>query len=494
MKARCWPLLLALLAACASDAHAQKAQQAPSTPMTSMTHGLFSDVQVFRPVGTPRQFVLLLSENDAPREFERELIRKMTAAGAMVSAVPLAPFYRRLEAQDGKCTFAAGALENLARHVEAYEKLPTYLLPIVVGSGRASSFAYGVLAQAPDGTFASAMSLDFCPRLMFRTPLCAANALRWQATANGVIDLLPAASLSAPWTAMQGPDVAACRTGEAQAFTQRVAQATWIPAQAPSTPTTKTQVAQVPAAFDAAYAALAAKEQGLEAPPAELAGLPLVELPSAAAGERFAVLLSGDGGWAGIDKGIAEALVQKDVPVVGFDSLRYFWSPRTPEGLARDLDRVIRYYAARWKRKEVILIGYSRRGRVAVRVQSAAGAHALERASDRVAGTGAKGLVRIPSVELDRPERRQAHRPRGREAGRRQNAVHLRPGRARFSLPATRARTRPGGRIARRASLRRRIRGVGGPHSRRHCEVGADGFGFRCRPRDLVDSGGCRSS
>src|SRR5207245_10080781 len=138
-------LSLALLAVCASDVHAQKAQQA-----ASMSHGLFSDVQAFRPAGTPRQFVLLLSENDAPRELERQLIQKMTAAGAMVSAVPLAPFYRRLEAQDGKCTFAAGAFENLARHIDASEKLPTYLRPIVVGTGRASSFAYGVLAQAPD--------------------------------------------------------------------------------------------------------------------------------------------------------------------------------------------------------------------------------------------------------------------------------------------------------------------------------------------------------
>ena len=354
MKAWCWSVPLTLFASCASCAsEAQKAQQ-----VQSISHGLFSDVQVFRPAGTPRQFVLLLSENDVPRERERMLIQKMTAAGAMVSAVPLAPFYRRLEAQDGKCTFAAGAFENLARHIEAFEKLPTYLQPIVVGSGRASSFAYGVLAQAPDGTFASAMSLDFCPRLMFRTPLCAANALRWQATAEGTIDLLPGAALSAPWAALQGPDVA-CKPGDAQAFTQRVAQSTWIPAQASSTPAATTQGAQVPAAFDAAYAALAAKEQGLDAPPAQLADLPIVELPSAGSGGRFAVLLSGDGGWAGIDKGIAEALVQRGVPVAGFDSLRYFWSPRTPEGLAGDLDRVIRYYAARWKRKEVILIGYS---------------------------------------------------------------------------------------------------------------------------------------
>ena len=178
MKMRRWLLWWTTLTAFAPIAQAQNAP-----PPHPVSHGLFTDVQVFRPAGTPKQFVLLLSENDAPREAEQQLIRKMTAAGAMVSAVPLVPFYRRLEAQGGKCAFAAGAFENLARHIEAFEKLPTYLLPIVVGSGRASSFAYGLLAQAPDGTFASAMSLDFCPRLMFRTPLCGANALRWQATA-----------------------------------------------------------------------------------------------------------------------------------------------------------------------------------------------------------------------------------------------------------------------------------------------------------------------
>ncbi|HEY9024995.1 MAG TPA: AcvB/VirJ family lysyl-phosphatidylglycerol hydrolase, partial [Burkholderiaceae bacterium] len=384
MKSKSWPWgwapVLLLLAACVPVAHAQPAQkEMPDVPATqkptkkftqkavqkapqpaSISHGLFTGLQVARPAGTPRQFVLLLSENDAPSDTERVLIRRMNAAGAMVAAVPLAPFYRRLEAQDGKCTFAAGAFENLARHIQAYERLPTYLLPIIVGSGRASSFAYGVLAQAPDGTFASAMSLDFCPRLMFRTPLCNARALRWQAGADGAVELLPApSSLSAPWTAMQGTDAAACKPGDAQAFVQRVAQATWIPAEG-SNNAPASSAPQVPAGFDAAFAALAAREQGLEPPPAQLADLPIVEVPAeGSSGRRFAVLLSGDGGWAGIDKGIAAALVQQGVPVAGFDSLRYFWSARTPEGLAADLDRVIRYYAARWKRKEVILVGYS---------------------------------------------------------------------------------------------------------------------------------------
>ena len=45
--------------------------------------------------------------------------------------------------------------------------------------------------------------------------------------------------------------------------------------------------------------------------------------------------------------------------MVGLDSLRYFWSARTPDGLAADLDRMIRYYAAHLNKKRVLLIGYS---------------------------------------------------------------------------------------------------------------------------------------
>src|SRR5262249_59457388 len=47
------------------------------------------------------------------------------------------------------------------------------------------------------------------------------------------------------------------------------------------------------------------------------------------------------------------------VPTVGLNSLRYFWTPRTPEGAAGDLARVITHYSAAWHRDRVILIGYS---------------------------------------------------------------------------------------------------------------------------------------
>jgi type IV secretory pathway VirJ component len=88
--------------------------------------------------------------------------------------------------------------------------------------------------------------------------------------------------------------------------------------------------------------------------------LPLVELPATdAAKDVLAIMLSGDGGWAGLDKEVARELNARSVPVVGWDSLRYFWAARTPDGAARDLDRVIRHYTQTWHKSQLLLIGYS---------------------------------------------------------------------------------------------------------------------------------------
>jgi type IV secretory pathway VirJ component len=93
--------------------------------------------------------------------------------------------------------------------------------------------------------------------------------------------------------------------------------------------------------------------------PAALANLPLLELPARQAGRRLAIVLSGDGGWSGIDKQIAADLNAHGVSVIGWDSLKYFWTARTPAGAANDLSRVMSHYAQAWQRPEVLLVGYS---------------------------------------------------------------------------------------------------------------------------------------
>ena len=73
----------------------------------------------------------------------------------------------------------------------------------------------------------------------------------------------------------------------------------------------------------------------------------------------MAVFWSGDGGWAELDQEISANLAGRGIPVVGVNSLKYFWTSRTPEQTAKDLERIIRQYAALWRKEKVVLIGYS---------------------------------------------------------------------------------------------------------------------------------------
>ncbi len=45
--------------------------------------------------------------------------------------------------------------------------------------------------------------------------------------------------------------------------------------------------------------------------------------------------------------------------MVALNSLRYYWTPRTPEGAAADLARVMGHYLDAWHKSRAVLVGYS---------------------------------------------------------------------------------------------------------------------------------------
>jgi type IV secretory pathway VirJ component len=95
--------------------------------------------------------------------------------------------------------------------------------------------------------------------------------------------------------------------------------------------------------------------------PAAAQKLPLVYVPATGGtSDTLVVFISGDGGWAAIDKAVAGALAQHGLPVVGLNALQYFWTKRTPETAARDLQIIIASELARSHKSRVLLVGYSR--------------------------------------------------------------------------------------------------------------------------------------
>ena len=345
--------LLLLLAASALLCDAAAAAAAP----THLNHGRFKNVVVYAPPQAPKSFVLLLSGDEGWNSTAESLAQQLAAQGAMVAGIDVPQFKSALGQDGAQCVFPDGDLENLSHFVQAYAHNPGYLTPLLVGVSSGAALAYAVLAQAPRDTFAGALTLGFCPHLDWEKPLCKGSGLEFRRGARSGVELLPIKTLGNPFVAIQSPENRACPADAAGEFVSQVHGA--AVANLNSSPRGADLTA-----LNAAFSSLANANPSsrIAPPPAELGDLPVVEVAAqqgSAPSDLFAIIMSGDGGWAGLDQDIAAALSAKGIPVVGLDSLRYYWTARTPQGLAADTDRMIRYYLSRFGKKRVLLIGYS---------------------------------------------------------------------------------------------------------------------------------------
>ena len=328
----------------------------------TLTHGRFQDMEIYRPSGDVQRLVLFLSGSGGWDARLAGLGHALARDGALVAGIDLPRLLAALEQDGGRCVVADGDLENLSHFLQAYYRLPDYTPPLLAGYAAGATFVYAMLAQAPAGTFGGGVSLAFCPTLPLRKPLCPGTGLQVIAGARAGPDVLaPAQPLAAPWRVVQGALDRRCGVPAAQRFLQTANDGglTLVPGAARDL----AQARGWAPALRAAVQALSERERRpAPAAPAvvtQLRDLPIIEAPAAGAGELLALIMSGDGGWAGLDKALAAALTARGIPVVGFDSLRYFWSARTPRGTATDVERVLSHYLDVWHKRQALLIGYS---------------------------------------------------------------------------------------------------------------------------------------
>jgi type IV secretory pathway VirJ component len=377
-----WLLVMTLMLA-AAGAPAADPVRVPMSPhsaarnATQLSHGRFKDLLVYKPDGPPASVALLLSGDEGWNSTADTMARQLVQQGAMVAGIDWPKFKANLEADGEQCVFPDGDLENLSHFVQAYFHTPTYLSPILVGVSSGAAMAYAMLAQAPRNTFAAALTLGFCPSLNLAKPLCKGSGLESiRSTRGRGLEFLPVKNLGNPWVNLQGGNDRVCPAAATRDFIARIRGAANV-----MLPYVGHDFASPPdwlPQYTAAYNKLATQNPTTRVapPPPGLSDLPIVEIPAqsvaaqpaapsdpgrpdAARTDSFAIIMSGDGGWAGLDQDVAAALRAQGIPVVGLDSLRYYWTPRTPEGLAADTDRMIRYYLAHFAKQRVLLIGYS---------------------------------------------------------------------------------------------------------------------------------------
>jgi type IV secretory pathway VirJ component len=366
-RALAWVAGITLSAAAVAYPQAASPAAGPAPPAgETFAFAPFGTVHVYAPAGAPSQVVLFISGDGGWNLGVIPMARRLQAEGALVVGIDIRTLLAGLE-RSGPCAYPAGSLEELSRAAQLRHRLPEYHAPILVGYSSGATLVYAALAQAPPETFRGAISLGFCPDVSLRTPLCRGRGLVSRPKAKGAgRDLDPFEDLGVPWAVLQGEIDQVCAPAQTAAFVAQVGSSRLV-----SLPKVGHGFSVTPRwepQYVEEYRRIAA--EGTPAPPAppagaaagpdDLGGLDLVEVPAAGpSGDVMAVVLTGDGGWAEIDKRVAARLAKAGVPVVGWSSLKYYWTPRTPEGAAHDLARILEHYGRVWGRSRVLLVGYS---------------------------------------------------------------------------------------------------------------------------------------
>jgi type IV secretory pathway VirJ component len=195
------------------------------------------------------------------------------------------------------------------------------------------------------------MSAGFCPLLATPKQLCRGNGLRedhdWKQAGQR---LLPGPRIDDPWIVLSSPTDSQCSLGSSDAFLKKV-HAQVVP------PPAAGQLQQAMAVFAERSRQAAASAAKDDSP---LKDLPLTEVPARGKETNtLAVILSGSGGWVGLDPQMGKNFAQRGVPVVGISSLAYFWKARTPDSTSQDLARILDHYLAAWHKERAIVVGYS---------------------------------------------------------------------------------------------------------------------------------------
>jgi type IV secretory pathway VirJ component len=330
-------LALALLLGCALPFSPSDAAAVPSVIETGTRLG---DVRLFESAETPKELLFLFSDREGWNDQMGAAAANMAAHDVAVVGVDLKRYLQALgESGDQDCHYLDSDIEQLSKQLQSKVGIAQYRWPILAGIGAGGVLAYGAAAQAPDATIAGALVADPARSLETRLPLCSgAPASRF---ASGGFSYGPMPDTPG-WLR-----VADLHQPSSMPWVEQITGAERV---------------TVPARSDAASAlvAMLLPMIGFAMPTGQgLDDLPLAEVPAAQSPVALAVILSGDGGWRDIDKQIGQILAEGDIGVVGLDSLRYFWSARTPEQLGRDLDRIVAHYQAAWGVRDVLLIGYS---------------------------------------------------------------------------------------------------------------------------------------
>jgi type IV secretory pathway VirJ component len=346
--------------AATSTASAAPARQPNSIRVDTVRHGRFGPLVLYRQREHPSQVVLFVSGDGGWNRAVVGMAEELATMDALVVGIDIRRYLGALAAAKEPCSYPAADFEALSQWLQQTLGFPRYVPPVLVGHSSGATLAYATLVQSPPNTFRGGISLGFCPDLRATRRFCrGAGLVSSPGTGGRGLKFGPVDSVPASWIVLQGEIDSTCGAAQAAAFVRQVhgAAITVLPKVGHGFGVESHWLPQLRAAFSQIIRTPA--RPATPSAPA-VRDLPLIELRAGKRSPALAVVISGDGGWASLDRQVGETFAAQGLPVVGLNSLEYFWKARTPDQAAADLTRILRHYLQAWNASEVVLVGYSR--------------------------------------------------------------------------------------------------------------------------------------
>jgi type IV secretory pathway VirJ component len=304
-------------------------------PESFDSHG-FHQVRLFQPQKSVAKGVVIFFRPAWLGNESFDVARRLANEGNLVIHLAADKFKVPTTKDRRQCTNFSDCLVALSAFAQRKSKFIENILPVVFSVGEAGTFAEKAWREAPHSAFASIISVDYCPQTQIS---------RFQIERTH-------------WTILESPGHPKSCTALSSSF---LTSMNVERASIKSNPHYRTGpmirwVQQRLASVNKLNLRIPAmvKNENVE----DLQTV--VTVPNTNEKyDAFVIVYSGDGGWAEFTDELAAGFNNIKLPVVGINSMRYFWKAKTPDQGAKDLERIIRFYSLKWGAKKVHLLGFS---------------------------------------------------------------------------------------------------------------------------------------
>ena len=326
----------------------------------SLTVGHFGKVLIYKPATPPKELVLFISGDAGWRYGVIDMAKALVDKGAIVAGIDILHYWKNAQLTTDECIYSSADFEMLSELLQKKYNFGTYRKPILSGYSSGATLVYGLMAQAPLETYQGGIAIGFCPDIVSKKPLCEGSGLHHTVLPDGKgYDLLPRKDLTTPFAVLIGELDKICDADHTAVFMKNIPgeriyrlakvghgfakQKNWMPQ------------------FLQAYDDIVKRPEETVLEKIQPGDLPVTVTPPSRnpADQPLVFGISGDGGWRGFIDNLGTDLSTHEIPVVGLDALRYFWSAKTPDQTTADVANSIRFYLKKWNRNSFVLLGYS---------------------------------------------------------------------------------------------------------------------------------------